>query len=260
MIKGLYLTKSADTLCKHHLLTHGPGGRVKPHSRLNQTICGARCTDSSFVRHTDRAPVAASLGKPPRERDVSIETLARACALLSRMPAANPWNEGFAELYAVGLRALPDHIMMDVVSRAIMTCPSRPTVPELMALAAEMLCGFGPIASEAWEEVERFLTARGLYCRQDPEHPNIFREGEPAFSHPFIARTVQRLGGWRALCASELGLSALSERFCVAYEETVDRAFRATRESLSPIALELDLTMRGHSTPRRAALRVASSG
>src|SRR5687767_7063998 len=124
---------------------------------------------------------------------MSTELLSKACSLLSRMPSSSPWNEGTAELYTVGLQAIPEPIVMDVVTRAVLTCSNRPSVPELVTIASDMLAGNRTTPAEAWEEVERFLTNRGLYCRQDPIHPNVYREGEPRFSDSVIEHAVARM-------------------------------------------------------------------
>lgn len=168
-----------------------------------------------------------------RQATVSIQTFARACSLLSQMPSSVPWSEGQADLYSVGLRAIPDEVLMDVMTQAVMRYRSRPTVADLLELAAESLNGPRPTADDAWTEVERLLTTRGVYCRQDPDRPNVYREGQPLFSHPLISRAVERLGGWRTVCAADIDLPTLRARFEAAYNAAVASTSQAAQDSLA---------------------------
>jgi len=179
---------------------------------------------------------------------MTMQTFARASALLSRMPSPLPWSEAVAEVYWFGLQQVPDHVLLAAVCRALMTSPQRPSVADLVDLAADLMAGPRPTAGEAWEEVERLMTTRGLYCRQDPANPNVYREGEPVFSHVLISHAVERMGGWRALCKADRDLASLRADFRRCYEEASERARRATRDAM---ALELPSA----SAPRRKAMR-----
>ena len=157
---------------------------------------------------------------------ISIDTFSRTCSLLSKMPSPIPWTEGQAELYGIGLRTLPDHVVTDTLARAIATCDERPSVAALVRIAGEIMNGQRPTAQSAWMEVENILITRGLYCLPDRYKPNIFREGEPRFSHPLIERSIRHMGGWRAVCTSDLTMDALRDRFRALYDELAERPVR----------------------------------
>ena len=183
---------------------------------------------------------------------MNVEAFTRACSLLSRMPSATPWCEEQAELYSVGLQTLPDNLLLDTINRAVMTCDERPTVARLVAIADSINRGVRPSVEVAWEEVQWLVNARGLYCDPDPFKPNIYREGEPAFSHPLIGQTVRQMGGWRAVCTAESGVDSLRERFKALYEDMADRMTSDPK----------DLLLFSPPDPKRARqrLRVAVGG
>jgi hypothetical protein len=156
------------------------------------------------------------------------------------MPSPIPWSDAQAELYAVGLETLPDYVVSDTITRAVAQCDERPGVAALLRIAAEVMRGPNPSAAAAWEEVEAALSSRGLYCEPDPFKPNIFREGQPRFSHPLIGRTISQLGGWRAVCTSDRPLDYMRARFCALYEELTDRDARETRHRLMAESLSSD--------------------
>ncbi len=146
---------------------------------------------------------------------MTVETFSWACSLLSKMPSSIPWSKDQAELYEAGLQALPDFLVSDVLHRAIHNCDERPSVATLVRMAGEILDGPTPSAAAAWDEVEALLITRGLYCDPDPFKTNIYREGEPHFSHPLVGRAVKLMGGWRTICTSEAGIDYLRNRFQV---------------------------------------------
>ncbi len=184
---------------------------------------------------------------------MSNETVAQACALLSRMQSETPWNEGLEQLYEVGLRSIPELFMMDVVTRAVLTRPTRPSVAELMQIAEEVLDGPRQSAADAWEEVEQLLQTRGAYCVQDPYRPNIFREGTPRFSSNLVEQTVARMGGWSALCAFDGDPASLRGRFMAVYQEVADHSRRFMRHVLAAPPQPVSAP----AQRKRAVLRVA---
>ncbi|MGC8666689.1 MAG: hypothetical protein ACP5VE_01050 [Chthonomonadales bacterium] len=138
-------------------------------------------------------------------------------SVLRHMPAARPWDDAAAETYRMALRRLPDALVRRTIARAVAVCTQRPTVAELLTLAAECAAGHHPSASAAWKEVRHLLETRGLYCRRDPLRPNVFYEGTPVFSHRLIGEVVAAMGGWRALCLTEDGLERLNSSFLRLY-------------------------------------------
>jgi len=163
---------------------------------------------------------------------MTVETFSRACWLLSKMPSSIPWSKDQAELYEDGLQTLPDYLVSDIVHRAIHDCEERPSVATLLRMATEIMGGPIPTAGAAWEEVVKFLITRGLYCDPDPFKANIYREGEPHFSHPVIGNTIKVMGGWRAICTSDAGVDYLRDRFRWVYDDLVEHWSREAPASL----------------------------
>jgi hypothetical protein len=157
---------------------------------------------------------------------VSEEVSAWVCSTLSRMPATLPWDDAVAEGFRVALQKLPDRVVRNAVARAIALYRRRPTVAELLSLAADCAAGHHPSPSAAWKEVRHLLETRGLYCRRDPVRPNVYYEGTPTFSHRLIGEVVAAMGGWRSLCLTEDGLEALRAAFLRLYleHEKMERA------------------------------------
>ena len=157
---------------------------------------------------------------------MTVETLNRACLLLSKMPSSIPWSSEQIAKYEAGLQPLPDYVVADLIHQAVHLFDERPSVAMLVRLGTELMNKPIPPPSAAWQEVETLLMTCGLYCDPDPFKPNIYREGEPHFSHTLIGRTIKQMGGWRAVCTSDAGLDHLRERFRNLYNDLIDRSTR----------------------------------
>ena len=187
------------------------------------------------------------------------QTRSRAHCLLSRMPGLTPWTEDEAQLYDVALDSIPPLLIPEVIHRALATCTYRPSVRELLTIASEMLAGPHPTTGEAWHTVERLMMTRGIYCRPDPYHENVYREGAPVFPHAFIERAVERMGGWRSMCLSDMDMGSIRAQFQRAYDEVLEEARRKNCDALASGHLEDVRQYRGarHGKPR---LRLVTGG
>jgi hypothetical protein len=127
-------------------------------------------------------------------------------------------------------------------------------------MASEMLAGPHPISDEAWRQVERLLVTRGLYCSPDPFHENVYREGRPEFSHKYIEQAVDRMGGWRSICLSDLDMNSLRTHFQRAYDDVLEAARRENCEALASNQVGAERTNPAHWMPMQPQLRVVTSG
>jgi hypothetical protein len=179
-------------------------------------------------------------------------TRSRAFALLKRMPSNLPWSRDMEDLYEIALDSLPSLLIPEVIYRAVTARSVRPTVPELLAIAAEMLPGPHPSPAEAWQIVEQLRSSVGIYCEPDPYRENVFREGEPDFPHGFIRSAVERIGGWRFICTGRDSSFALRTRFERAYAHVLEMARNQNQEILSAeFQIARPGTVRADRSPRR---------
>ena len=184
----------------------------------------------------------------------------RAYSLLSRMPSLKPWTEDDIELYGVALDSIPPLLVPEVVYRAVTTLSYRPSVRELFSLASDMLAGPHPDPAQAWQQVERLLVTRGIYCQPDPIHENVYREGRPEFSHKFIEQAVDRMGGWRSICLSDLDMNSLRAHFQRAYDDVLEAARRENCEALASSQVGSERLNSAQLMPMQPQLRVVTSG
>src|SRR5882724_5995021 len=184
----------------------------------------------------------------------------RAYSLLSRMPSLKPWTEDDIELYGVALDSIPPLLVPEVVYRAVSTLSYRPSVRELFTIASEMLAGPHPTSAQAWQQVERLLVTRGLYCRPDPYHENVYREGRPEFSHKFIDQAVDRMGGWRSICMSDLDTNSLRSHFQRAYDDVLEAARQENCEALASNHGGASRYSPAHRSSKQPRLRVVTGG
>lgn len=126
-------------------------------------------TDATLTR------VMAILGAAYPEREIQVETV---------------------EVYSLMLADILDDVL--VLAAETHTASSKwfPKVSELReaAFAIQAKASGLLLPEEAWEEIMQKVRADGYY-------------GTPEFSHPLIQRSVDGLGGWKTLCASETGMA-----------------------------------------------------
>lgn len=187
------------------------------------------------------------------------QSRSRAHSLLSRMPGLTPWSEDEAQLYDVALNSIPPLLVPEVVHRALTSYDFRPSVRELLTIASDMLAGPHPTTGEAWHVVERLMLTRGIYCRPDPFHENVYREGAPEFPHAYIERAVDRMGGWRSICLSELDLGSIRAQFQRVYDDVLEETRRKNCEALATGHLEELRRSRGRHSGR-PNLRLVNGG
>jgi hypothetical protein len=120
------------------------------------------------------------------------------------------WTEESTAAYVVALGDLAPDALHVAALELMRTSRFMPRPVELRQVVLEMAGDQAPAVETAWAEVaEAFGT--------------VGRVGEPAFSHPVVARTVDGCG-WRLLC--DMDLTGARFTFTRAYERQVARAER----------------------------------
>lgn len=136
--------------------------------------------------------------------------LAKVVKILGGLAALYPRYELTEATIAAYHRVLED-VPGDVLDRAALHLGSTntffPAAAELRAAAFELVeTAQGiPNAWDAWTEVTKSFGTNGIYW------------GAPDWTHPLIARAVDAIGGYAALCRSENAMADRA-RFVQAYE------------------------------------------
>ena len=104
-----------------------------------------------------------------------------------------PMRDDTAEIYIMCLRDLCYQDAKAAVLDLISNSKWMPTIAEIRQ-ATLALTDDTPSAAEAWAEVNRMFHLGGSWV-------------VPEWSDPIIAKTVDGMGGWQVLCASENGIA-----------------------------------------------------
>lgn len=119
-------------------------------------------------------------------------------ALLNVLSEAYPTFEltkGRISVYCEMLSDLPLDALTAAVRQHIAVNKWPPTIAELREGCTAVTRPALPEWGEAWAEVLTAIQRVGSY-------------GVPSFSHPLIAATVQRMGGWKVMCQMEISETA----------------------------------------------------
>lgn len=119
-------------------------------------------------------------------------------ALLNVLSEAYPTFEltkGRISVYCEMLSDLPLDALTAAVRQHIAVNKWPPTIAELREGCTAVTRPALPEWGEAWAEVLSAIQRVGSY-------------GVPSFSHPLIAATVQRMGGWKVMCQMEISETA----------------------------------------------------
>lgn len=152
-------------------------------------------------------------------REETAKLLAFITALYPRIELAPASVAAWHEM----LGDMPFDVAMTATKRVLaqQTFPSLPAIGEIRAAAADLTAPKLRDPGEAWREVMTEIRRIGAY-------------GEPHFSTPQIAMTVETIG-WRELCLSEEGDGVIRAHFFRVYEQY---ARRAREDAILPEALQ----------------------
>lgn len=137
---------------------------------------------------------------PPSKPEVQRAAL---LALIQGLNASASQNwDTQVNLYDLLLSRWPMDLAIRVTQHAALNCKWRPSPLELRQIAARMESP-RPTEDQALDEVLSLINRVGAMAKRDPKNPNCRIAGEPAFTHPLVAATVRRVGGWEMLCAGD---------------------------------------------------------
>lgn len=129
------------------------------------------------------------------------ESFSLLMSVLRAKKASIPWDDDVQQCFALGVGDIPESVVPALAKRVARECDWRPEVPEVLRMASELLTprelSDVPTAADALVEV---LGKGYSKCQKRVPGTNVYTLGRPPFSHPYIVRTIEALGGWEAWC------------------------------------------------------------